>query len=399
MAIKDETKEQKRKRLAKSKRRREKKARGDRRILREEKKEKSLADQHGKDTKKSDNPSQTDITASTTNADSVDNSDSNEVVQDIGYSPFSEPVKKREYTIPKIDASELAGELEVPTFSAPTMDDYDEMENAAQTRAEPKAKKEEQKSYNPQFNEMPSKEKKKGAEMMADVAIDGYSKLKHALGSLAKISEDKLEREFADGTIDPHIELPIDQHGATVSPMEFAKEFNSETEEAFKTSEDFKNNIKPPLTREFEKRGIAMTDLQLIGYHGITDFATTAITLAGIIKTKNAILDNLRTQTEILRDQPSAQKQKPETVHNDVQTPTPEAKEFHEPEETHVESITPILMDKDNNIIMDESKDSKLDQKIDGMPDFGDTDLLEDMQKLAEREHSKENNKKSNKKP
>ena len=36
------------------------------------------------------------------------------------FSPFDEPVKERDYTKPNIDASQIEGELEEPTFEAPS---------------------------------------------------------------------------------------------------------------------------------------------------------------------------------------------------------------------------------------------------------------------------------------
>ena len=141
------------------------------------------------------------------------------------FSPFDEPVKEREYTKPNIDASQIEGELEEPTFEAPSFSDFEE---------EP-----EDKPFNPSYNELGNKEKQMGAEMIADVVVDGYARLKKGMGTLSSISENKLEREFAEGNINPNLQLPIDEYGNTASIREFVKEFNETSKEAFDTPEDF----------------------------------------------------------------------------------------------------------------------------------------------------------------
>ena len=98
------------------------------------------------------------------------------------FSPFDEPVKERDYTKPNIDASQIEGELEEPTFEAPSFSDFEE--------------EEEPKPFNPSYNELGNKEKQMGAEMIADVVVDGYARLKKGMGSLSTISENKLEENL-----------------------------------------------------------------------------------------------------------------------------------------------------------------------------------------------------------
>ena len=88
----------------------------------------------------------------------------NSIYSDPSFYPFDEPIKEREYTKPYIDTSQMHGELEEPTFTPPSFSDFEDEEV-------------EHKPFSPNCNELGRKEKKMSSEMMADVIIDGYSRL------------------------------------------------------------------------------------------------------------------------------------------------------------------------------------------------------------------------------
>lgn len=320
-------------------------------------------------------------------------------LQDIGYSPFNEPVTKREYTTPNIDPSELRGELQEPIFTAPSLEELEAMDTdgGKETDSEPASpKRSEPTQINPAFSELPKKEKQMGAEMMADVVIDGYSKLGTGIGSLAKISESKLDREFADGNIDANILLPINEFGDTVTVKEFVQEFNSEAKEAFETSQEFKDKVRPPLIRVFEKRGIGMTDEQLLFYYFGTDIASKGFTAVQLRKSSNAILDNLREQTQMMRDRnappPPKSSQTDNAPAQQFETSRETQQEYQEPEEMNTNSA------EEEAIIVDETSGFAETKYPENMPEFGNKELLADMQKLAEREEAKQKTKENKQK-
>ena len=322
-------------------------------------------------------------------------------IQESNYSPFDEPVTKREYTIPNIDPSELAGELHEPIFSAPSYDENEDDQKDKEEAQQPKAQKEPL-QFNESFSQLPNKEKKMGAEKMADIVLDGYERLGKGMGALAKISEAKMDREYADGTINPNMAVPIDEMGNTCTVREYVEEFNNEVGDAFETSEKFKEDVRPPLVRVFQKRGVGMTDEQQLLYYFGTDIASKGITAVGLKKSSNAILEQLRQHTDMLRGQ-----QMPPTstqsAHYQAETPPPSPspeqsqpvgqQEYHEPEENKGEMIEPIVMDANNNIVVKEGEGFAPEQKYAGMPEFGDKQLLADMEKLARREEERAKNK------
>jgi hypothetical protein len=309
------------------------------------------------------------------------------------FSPLDAPVKQRSYTQHKIYAdSEVVPDLEEPSFQAPNFSDFDE--------ASPEAEKEPAKPFNEAFSELDGKEKTMGAEMMAEMTLDIYEKGCGWLGKLPEISESKLDELIADGEIDPDIQLPTES--GNIGVKDFAVEYNSSIKDAFEVSEDFKNNVRPPLIRVFKKRGIGMTDEQLIGYYFVTDLGTKVAQMVMLRKTSKNILDSLKENTLAIREsqRPTAKAPTPtptpttpkkeETVdyYEDIseveervvrqpkvkpKTVIEQQLEYFEPEE---DTVFSNLSDKGG------FKEAFVEPS--GMPQFGDKDMLSRLEQLSE---------------
>jgi hypothetical protein len=215
-----------------------------------------------------------------------------EIIMD-DFSPLDAPVKQRSYTNHKVyDDAEVIADLEEPTYQPPTFNDF---EGGGE-----EAEKEPSKPFNEAFSELDGKEKTMGAEMMAEMALDMYEKGCGFLGKVPEISEDKLDLLIAEGEIDPNIQLPTES--GNLSVKEFATEYNSSIKDAFEVSDDFKDKVRPPLIRVFKKRGIGMTDEQLLAYYFVTDLGTKTAQAVMLKKTANNILDSLRENTLAIRE-------------------------------------------------------------------------------------------------
>lgn len=304
------------------------------------------------------------------------------------FSPLDAPVKKRNYTQHKIYAdSEVVPDLEEPTFQAPNFSDFDE---------EVEVEKEPSKPFNEPFSELDGKEKTMGAEMMAEMTLDIYEKGCGFLGKLPEISENKLDQLIAEGEIDPDIQLPTES--GNIGVKEFAVEYNSSIKDAFEVSDDFKDKVRPPLIRVFKKRGIGMTDEQLLAYYFITDLGTKTAQAFMLRKTSKNILDSLKENTMALRESqrpapkpstPSApEKEQSVDYYEEVaeasetvirkpkkqpQTNLEEQIQYFEPEE---DSVYANL--KDNGGFKEEYVEPS------GMPQFGDKDILSKLEQLSE---------------
>lgn len=307
------------------------------------------------------------------------------------FSPLDAPVKQRSYTQHKIYSdSDVVADLEEPTFQSPNFNDFDEP--SAEEGKEPA------KPFNEAYSELDGKEKTMGAEMMAEMTLDIYEKGCGFLGKLPEISESKLDELIAEGEIDPDIQLPTES--GNIGVKDFAVEYNSSIKDAFEVSEDFKNNVRPPLIRVFKKRGIGMTDEQLLAYYFVTDLGTKTAQALMLRKTSKNILDSLKENTLAIKEsrRPTAKQSAPtasapkkeesidyyeeisEVEESVVRKPKSKPKtvieeqlEYFEPEE---DTVFSNLSDKGG------FKEEYVQPS--GMPQFGDKDMLSKLEQLSQ---------------
>jgi hypothetical protein len=319
-----------------------------------------------------------------------------EVIQD-DFSPLDAPVKQRAYTQHKLDPTQVMADLEEPTFQRPSFEDLD---GTTQEEAS-----EPERPFNPSYSELDGKEKTMGAEMMAEMTLDIYEKGCYYMGKIPEISESKIDRLIAEGEIDPNIQLQTEAGAMPIK--DFAVEFNDSIKEAFVVSDEFKEKVKPPLIRVFKKRGIGMTDEQLLAYYFVTDLGAKGAQAFMLKKTTNSIIDSLKENTMAMREngrgvrpEPQQQYQERPPVYQEpskdvevdyteniseaVQEPAPRQRRtpktnldeqleyFAEPEEQGVFSN---LTDKDG--FTDDFKD------VAGMPQFGDPNILSELERLG----------------
>jgi hypothetical protein len=332
------------------------------------------------------------------------------IIED-NFSPLDAPVKKRSYTNHVLATDDAVIEdLAEPTFQTPNFSDFDAPEEAG--------KKEPDRPFNESYSELDNKEKTMGAEMMAEMTLDLYAKGCGWLGKIPEINETKLDGLIAEGEIDADIQIPTES--GNVSVKDFAQEYNSSIKDAFEVSDEFKENVKAPLIRVLKKRGIGMTDEQLLAYYFVTDLGAKGAQAFMLRKTTNSIIDSLRENTIAMREnqmnserpQPQAQPQQQyqerppvyepstddvsytENIAEVMQEPVgrtrrrpersapktnlDEQLSYFEPEEQGVYSNL-----KDNGGFTDDFKD------VAGMPQFGDPAILSELERLSGNEPKK----------
>ena len=312
-----------------------------------------------------------------------------EVMDD--FSPLDAPVKKRSYTQHKIYSdTEIVPDLEEPSFQSPNFNDFDETISEEE--------KEPAKPFNEAYSELDGKEKTMGAEMMAEMTLDIYEKGCGFLGKLPEINESKLDQLIAEGEIDADIQLPTES--GNIGIKDFANEFNSSIKEAFEVSEDFKNNVRPPLIRVFKKRGIGMTDEQLLAYYFVTDLGTKTAQAIMLRKTSKNILDSLKENTMAIRESQRPPERTP--------TPTPttpkkeESSEYYEEiseaeeivvkqpkakAKTNLEEQIQYFEPEEDSVFANLTDRAGFKEEFvepNGMPQFGDKDMLSKLEKLSE---------------
>lgn len=247
------------------------------------------------------------------------------------YSPLGAPVKKRAYTSHKITEDEIVTPLEEPSFTPPSFNDFDDTEETSKTEPRP---------FNEEYSQLDGKEKTMGAEMMAEMTIDLYAKGCGLLGKVGEISEAKIDRHIAEGSIDPEITIPTEN--GEVGIKEFASEYNQTVKDAFHVDDEFKEKVKPVLVRVYKKKGIGMTDTQLLLYYGSMDLAPKLASAVALRKTSNNILEALISNTQALRESRAPQPQpKPTEPAPQPTQPTPSTRV--EPEEEFTEKISEVV--------------------------------------------------------
>lgn len=304
------------------------------------------------------------------------------------FSPLDAPVKKRSYTNHKIYSdAEVVADLEEPTFQAPNFNDFD---------AKEEVEKEEPRVFNESYSELDGKEKTMGAEMMAEMTLDLYSKGCEYLGKVPQISESKLDRLIAEGDIDPNIGIPVEN--GVVGVKDFAEEFNSSIKGAFEVDDEFKDKVRPPLVRVFKKRGVGMTDEQLLLYYFGTDIFTRGAQAFMLKKTANSILDSLKENTaaikagQISRPTPSPSPSAPvkeEQVSYYEEEPQPVMKVVREKKSTpksNLEQQIEFFEPEEGGVfqnLKEEGGFKHQSEDIAGMPTFGEASILNEIEKIA----------------
>jgi hypothetical protein len=335
------------------------------------------------------------------------------------YSPLDNPVKKRDYTSHKTDNTEPMPELAEPVFETPSFDQFEDNEESNNSSASSN-QKEPERVFNETYSELDSKEKTMGAEMMAEMALDLYAKGCGLLGKLPEISETKLDRLIAEGEINPAITLNTEDGAVPIK--QFAVGYNESIQSAFGVSDEFKENIKPPLIRIFKKRGVGMTDEQLVAYYLVTDLGTKGVQAVMLRKTTNSILDQLKQNTLAIKEQNAVKSPPVQQQQRPVSTPPPppvppspdesRTKFSEKKEEEFTEQISEaVVMSRPPRRNTRKSTLTNLDEQIatftepeendtfanlkevdgfqheyvapNGMPEFGNKDILNKMEELA----------------
>lgn len=335
-----------------------------------------------------------------------------EIIND-DFSPLDAPVKQRSYTQHKLGDIQEMGELEEPTFERPSFADLDDEEEGV---------KEPERPFNPSFSELDGKEKAMGAEMMAEMTLDIYEKGCFYMGKIPEISESKIDELVAEGEIDPSIQLQTES--ASMPIKDFALEFNDSIKDAFAVTDEFKEKVKPPLIRVFKKRGIGMTDEQLLAYYFVTDLGAKGAQAFMLRKTANSILDSLKENTQAIRENqmrtqappaPQQTYQERTSSQTNYEEPTRErnvdyseniAEIIREPAKKE-EPKKPVRRTPKNNLdeqldyfaepeeqgvfsnLTDKDGFTDIFQDVSGMPKFGDASILSELEKLSKKDPTK----------
>jgi hypothetical protein len=186
----------------------------------------------------------------------------------IDINPLDEAVNEKAYSRPNFNASteDLNRPIEEPRFAPPPIQKPD-IQREDPRKREP---------VNPEFDGLPKKEKEMAASHMAKLILQGYEWI-HDLGNKGlKVSEKKLIKLQAEGEMNLNAMIDYD-YGKKMRAGDFFKEYNNQVEGILKVSDEFKEEVTPVLERVLAKRGVAMTDEQLLMFMFGKDIAAKSM--------------------------------------------------------------------------------------------------------------------------
>lgn len=132
-------------------------------------------------------------------------------------------------------------------------------------------------------------EQRTQAEQTVQALLKIYDKA-HGLGRwAAKVDNDKLLQLHTAGKIDLDMELPIGEKRVKV--REFFAQYNAGIDEVIVVTDEFRQDITPPLVRIALKRGWLLSDEIYVGMLVAEDLATKVSMMVGLKKSANLVLE------------------------------------------------------------------------------------------------------------
>jgi len=284
------------------------------------------------------------------------------------FNPLSESTIERDYSRPPIQEGYVA-DLEEPSFHqktfneiqsdrgqpTPSMDGNGQPQGGMPTGG---GSSDPFMNPNPALNELDDKEKRIASEHMVDAVLDTYETLSTMSGSLAKMDEQKVRDLIAEGKISSTRRIPVDEHGNTVSVMEFVQGYNSQVGTAVENDPAFRKKVRPVMVRVFSKRGWGMTDEQFLLFAFGKDISIKAVTLYGMKKGVNDILTRLQDEAKAQ----GIRKPKPQPQQS---TPPPPQREYEEPEVEELSDEEIEYMERMERVMAEQER--KREQEIETM--------------------------------
>jgi len=222
-----------------------------------------------------------------------------EEVKERNYNPFAQNVVERSYTRPQVGVSPeaLSQPIPEPSYQAQVLgggNPYDNLNGDGPVSGNSGgggggSKQGGDKPVNPSMGDLPPHERRQAAEHLADMAIAGYEML-HVFGNRAlQVSKGKIRKLVAKEAIDLSIQIPFGT--GTITAEQFIAQYNEEVSDALSVSNKFKKDVRPPLIRVLEKRGIGATDEQQL----------LTIVIMDLVVKGGVIYQALGTQKEMIK--------------------------------------------------------------------------------------------------
>ena len=214
---------------------------------------------------------------------------------------------------------------------------------------------------NPKMDDLSPKQKREGAEKMADALLLSYQKfLPKPFKHFAKFNMRKLKQMEMDDKIE--LDMPVTEDGTTI--QNYCDGVNNEVDRVFVVTDEMKEELREPLVEVLLEKGLALTPLQRLGL-GIANHAVQmGINTIQILNSNNvalktferfhnekkeANLNDLKKAAEIIKEQEEINKEKERVRQTQQETKRESTSETHsapQKEETVKPSIDDVLFEE-----------------------------------------------------
>lgn len=253
----------------------------------------------------------------------LDNNNSDDAIIMDDFNPLDDAVAEKEYTKHnvKVNPKDFATDIPEPSFMPPPM--------MGMMQEEEKTKK-PQEPFNPQLNDLPKKDKHDASAKMAEMIISGYKFGNQLLDNALLFNERKIAKMQQKGEIDLGVEIPLSP-SVTMTAGEFIQDYNEQTKGSITVTKEFEEEVTPVLTRVLEKRGIGLTDEQLLIYLFGKDMLVKGFIVTQSLAVKKDMLNMLKEASLGIK----AQQTQPTYTPPPTQQPEPQY-EYQQPQEEQV---------------------------------------------------------------
>jgi len=213
--------------------------------------------------------------------------------EDAQFNPLDEAVNEKTYSRPNVNTSDtdFTKPIEEPRYAPPPMERkklYDD-----------DPKKKEREPVNPELRDLPKKDKELAASQMAKMILQGYSWMHDLANKGLLISEKKLAKLQEEGEI--NLQAMIDyEFGKKIRAGEFFQEWNGQIMKdggVLQVTDEFKEEVTPVLERVLAKRGIGMTDEQLLMFMFGKDIAAKGLIFFQMKTQMNYMIQSIKDAT------------------------------------------------------------------------------------------------------
>jgi hypothetical protein len=186
------------------------------------------------------------------------------------YNPLDEAVNEKAYTTPNVNTSNvnLNIPIEEPRFAPPPIDTKNNVKgDSKHPKPDP---------INPEMRNLGKKDTEVAASHMAKLILQGYEWMHDLANKGLKVSERRLNKLQADGEINLNAMIDYD-YGKNIRAGDFFIEYNQQIENVLQVSPEFKEEVTPILEKVLAKRGVGMTDEQMLMFMFGKDIAAKSM--------------------------------------------------------------------------------------------------------------------------